>query len=369
MPTLYGRRFSREELLRYVGNMDQLGGVRRFELQDGKERGVEGIEFRTGSGLNFLVVPGRGMDIAHAEYNGIPLCWHSATGIVNPAFFEPEGFGWLRSFYGGLVVTCGLSYAGAPCEDRGKPLGLHGRISNTPAERVCIDTGWDGDEYYLKATGELHESSVFGENLVLRRQILARLGEAKILIHDKVTNHGFEPAEHMILYHINFGFPVVSPSTELVSPSIEVTPRDADAQVEKEKFNTFLPPTQGFKERCYYHKMACDAEGYIWAGLINRDFGRGEGFGAYIKYPKDELPEFTEWKMNGQGTYVVGLEPGNCRVEGRHRERERGTLVFLAPGETREYHIEIGVMNSAEAIGAFEEKVRSASGGRAPRVV
>ena len=43
----------------------------------------------------------------------------------------------------------------------------------------------------------------------------------------------------------------------------------------------------------------------------------------------------TQWKSSASGNYVVGLEPGNCWVEGIARERERGTLQFLEPGETK----------------------------------
>jgi hypothetical protein len=61
--------------------------------------------------------------------------------------------------------------------------------------------------------------------------------------------------------------------------------------------------------------------------------------------------------MNGEGTYVVGMEPANCLVEGRDKERERGTLQFLQPGERREYDLEIGVLTSIEMIEELEALV------------
>ena len=36
------------------------------------------------------------------------------------------------------MTTCGLTYMGAPCTDAGDTLGLHGRISNTPACDVGV---------------------------------------------------------------------------------------------------------------------------------------------------------------------------------------------------------------------------------------
>jgi hypothetical protein len=63
--------------------------------------------------------------------------------------------------------------------------------------------------------------------------------------------------------------------------------------------------------------------------------------------------------MMGQGTYVVGVEPSNCLVGGRDKERAAGRLQFLEPGECREYRLEIGVLSSLLEIAAFEEQVQA----------
>lgn len=359
MARLYGREFSRYELMRKIGDISQVAGAKSYQLTDGNEKGVEAVDFRTGTGFSFTVLPGRGMDISYAEYNGQPLCWRSATGDVGPSYFEPEGLGWLRGFYGGLVVTCGMTYAGAPCTDEEKELGLHGRMSYTPAKNVWTDGQWEGDEYVMWTQGKVREASVFGENIVLTRKVRARLGESKFHLHDVVENLGFEPVPHMYLYHINGGFPAVDEDSVLLSPTQEAVPRDEDAQVDAEHYYRFEPPTPGFKERVYYHDMIPDVDGYIHAALVNKNFNDGQGFGFYIKYCKSQLPRFIEWKMNGEGTYVVGMEPANCLVEGRSKERERGTLQFLKPGEKREYKLEIGVLTSIEDMEALEKLIKS----------
>lgn len=99
MATLFGRQWTRQELLTYVGDISQLGGIRLSTLADGPERGVRAADVRTGGGLNFTVLLDRGMDIGQAEYRGVPLAWVSATGPVAPAFYEPHGTGWLRTFH------------------------------------------------------------------------------------------------------------------------------------------------------------------------------------------------------------------------------------------------------------------------------
>ena len=360
MVKLFGTEYSEKELLKRVGDVYQVGGVRLVELDDGVERGVRAAEFRTGSGLDFTVLVDRGMDISTATFNDQSLAWRSSTGDVSPAYFEEPGLRWLRSFYGGLVVTCGLTYAGAPNMDQGKELGLHGRVSNTPASNVYADGVWRDGEYWMWVQGKVRETSVFGENIELFRCISAKLGEPKIYIYDQVTNLGHQETEHMILYHINAGFPVVDAGTRLVAPVLDYRPRDKDAEVEKELYASFTGPIRDFRERVYYLDMAEDEEGKVNAALINPDFNNGQGFGFYIKYPKAELPKFSEWKMTGEGTYVVGMEPANCWVEGRAKERERGTLQYLKPGECREYHLEIGALSSQDEIKRFSAEVKTA---------
>jgi len=295
------------------------------------------------------------MDIGWAEYRGVPLAWQSAAGPIAAAFFEPEGLGWLRGFHGGLMVTCGLTYAGAPCTDEGQELGLHGRISYIPARNVYCDAEWQGDEYVMWAQGEMRKAVIFGENIVLRRRIWARLGESRLFIDDIVTNEGYHTTPHMILYHINVGFPVVDVAAELVTSPAEVRPRDAVAEQGLERCNRFEAPTPEYAEQVFYHDLIPDAEGIVWAALANPDFNRGQGIGVYVKVRKAELPYFIEWKQMGEGDYVVGIEPANCLVEGRDVDRAAGRLQFLQPGENREYHLEIGVLGSTADIESFRE--------------
>ncbi len=359
MPKLFGRSYTKAELLERVGDISQIGGVQRVRLQEGTEDGVNAIEFRTGSGLCFTVLAGRGMDISSAEYCGKSLCWRSGTGAAAAAFFEPEGLGWLRTFYGGLLVTCGLTYCGSPCQDGDEELGLHGRVSHIPARSVYADGEWDGDEYRIWAQGKMREASVFGPNVLLTRKISAKLGESKIWVEDVVENQAHEPQEHMLLYHCNLGFPLLDAGAELLVPSAEVTPRTDFAGETLAEHSRFAAPTADMQERVYYHDLAADADGMTCVALVNRDRPGSHPLGLYLRFRKNEFTQFAQWKMPGQGTYVMGLEPSNCRVEGRPTEREEGRLRVLAPGERQEYHLEIGVLASGGEIDEIEQAIRA----------
>jgi hypothetical protein len=353
MATLFGATYTRNELLQRVGDISQIAGVRMGELSDGFERGVRTADVRTGSGFEFTVLADRGLDIAWASFDGAALAWRSPTTAIGPAFYEPEGLGWLRGFSGGLLTTCGLTYFGAPGVDEEQELGLHGRASYLSATNFASGGDWQGDEYELWLTGQLRQAAVFGENLVLKRRISARLGESRLFIEDTVINEGYEHTPHMLLYHLNFGFPVVSEQTELLVASTEVKPRDRIAEVGIKEYHRFQPPTPGYQEQVFYHTPQADAQGYAQAALVNRQFRQGHGLGGYVRFRVAELPCLVQWKMMGQSHYICGLEPATNWVEGRAKERAEGRLQFLAPGETRHYKLELGALTSLAEIDAF----------------
>ncbi|MCE5260123.1 MAG: aldose 1-epimerase family protein [Chloroflexi bacterium] len=356
MVKLFGRSWTHQELARHMGGISQLGGVRQVELTEGRYRGVRVAEFDTGTGFSFSVLLDRGMDIGACKYQGAALAWEAAPGPTHPAYYDSKGLGWLRSFHGGLVATCGLTYAGAPTTDEGQELGLHGRISNTPASNVWVDGAWHADEYEMWALGRMREAVVFGENLTLTRRVSSRLGESHLRIHDRVVNEGCSVQPLMMLYHCNFSFPLLAEGTELIAPTASVVARDAVAAPGLANHAKYEAPIDGYAEQCFYHEMRADNGGYVTVILANRGFNNGAGLGAYVKYHQAELPRFTQWKMVGAGTYVTGLEPANCGVEGRNKDRASGKLQFLQPGEQREFQLEIGVLADNAAIDALVHK-------------
>jgi hypothetical protein len=349
MPQLYGKTYSATELRQRTGDMSQFAGIRSSTLNDGNEADVRVLDFHTGSGLRFTVLPDRGMDISAAEWNGVPLAWHSSTGVINPAYYEAQGIGWLRGFYGGLLVTCGLMNVAVPSEDQGEWFGQHGRVSYLSAKNVSYDAFWQGDDYVLTARGKVRETRVFGENVLLTRTIMTRLGSNVIILQDEIENQGFQPTPMMVLYHINAGFPVLDEDSELLINS-QVTPRDDEAKKGLGVAKRGSPPIPAFKEHVHQHNVAPAQDGWAMAALVNRRFNNGQGFGLSVRYRPDELPYFWQWRMVGEGAYVMGLEPANCHVMGRGEERRQGRLPMLNPGETRIHHLEIGVLTSLSEI-------------------
>ncbi|MGI8905262.1 MAG: aldose 1-epimerase family protein [Candidatus Sumerlaeaceae bacterium] len=349
----FGRDYDRTELRRHCGSTGQIARITSSELNDGREQGVRCLDFRTGSGFNFTVLPGRGMDIAFAEFRGRNLAWMSPTSIVAPEYYEPQGWNWIRGFFGGLLTTCGLVNVGVPDTHRNEPIGAHGRVSNTPASNVSYDTFWVENELHLVARGEMREVRPPHTNLLLRRTVHAIAGERRLEIRDRVINDGPEKTPHQILYHINAGFPVVSAISHFVAGTRNVTPRDDAAADAKELFRLCQGPTLGYTEKVYYHQLVCGTDGRCSAAVINPELDGG--LGLYVKYDPRTLPTLVQWKMMGEGMYVLGLEPANTYGIGSERLRALGLLKTLEPEEQVEYTVEIGVLSGSEEIEAFEK--------------
>jgi hypothetical protein len=362
MPELHGRRLSRTDLTRRVGRIDQAAGVRLVTLGDGVERGVRVLEFRTGTGFEFDVVVDRAFDIGRCEHSGRALSWLSGTGFAGPWFHEPEGLGFFRTFGGGLLTTCGLDHALFMAEDTAeqyhyppKPtetFGLHGRVSNRPARLAGYGERWDGDDCVLYAHGEVLQAAVFGEQLLLSRTVEARVGESRLTIEDEIVNVGHDRTPHMLLYHVNVGWPVVDEGARLLVPATAVEAR-GDHPVEG--YEVMAAPGAGFVEQVYEHEVVAEPDGRVPVAVVNRELG----LGAYEVFRRDQLPHHFAWRMLGEGTYVVGIEPSTNRTAGRLDARARGELIELQAGESRSYELELGALVGETELEAFAGRVLS----------
>jgi len=327
----------------YIGSMQQLAGIRTSVLDDGKARGLRVADVDNGSGLTFTALLDRGMDIGKASFKGIPLAYMSPVGYSHPAHFEGDGLRWLRNFTAGLMTGCGLRNVGIPddgIEDEGDgPMGLHGRLSNTPAEKIAVTEEWIDGKYQLALSGTVRETCFFRDNLELKRTLSTSMGENAITFTDRVTNRGVKPAPLMLLYHINLGFPLLSETATLSANVNETTPRDEIAAQDIETWATCKKPTLGIPEQCFFHDIEPDGDGMARITLSNPHVG----LAIEIAYRKAELPCLTQWKMMGEQEYVMGLEPANCLPNGQTQERENGTLRMIEPDETIEHKVVISV--------------------------
>ena len=371
MVELFGRKRARSEIDARTGALAQLAGVELLEYADGPERGVRVLDFRTGAGLTFRIAIDRGFDLLSAEYRGVPIGWRSPTGPRHPGLASVEenrGWGFLRSFTG-LLATCGLDQALAPTaasvaqyiypgfSESDYP--LHGRISQVPARLVGYGERWEGDACTLWAEGEVAQMAVFGENLVLTRRIEAALGDTTITVEDRVENRGFRPTPHMLLYHYNFGYPLLDEGAELLVPSRAIVhAMHGDLHAQGVGYRIQGPPRADFSEQVYEHDVVAGPDGMASALLINPGLGAG-GFGIRLDYDRATLPCLIQWQCLQSGLYVLGIEPSTNHVLGRKFAEERGELMFLEHAEIRHYRTRLSVLDGADAIASARRAIEA----------
>jgi hypothetical protein len=196
----------------------------------------------------------------------------------------------------------------------------------------------------------LRECSAMGENMTLTRRIETRLGWKKFLLTDVIENRGFTPQPLMMLYHLNYGFPLLGPNAKVVAPIITTEARDEEAEKDDgvAECLTFPAPVPEYKEKVFFHDLAADKDGRTFAALLNEDVGNGMPLGIVERFNKEQLPTFTEWKMPCQGFYVLGLEPGTAVPIGRGNLRQQNALPFLDGQAQYPVEIEFEVLDSVE---------------------
>jgi galactose mutarotase-like enzyme len=341
MPTLWEQPYAKNTLLAHISDISALAGLRPFTYTDGRARGMRGIEGWTGSGLRFVLWPDRALDIGPTWFNGKPVAWVH-PGLGTPEQYDSHGLGWLRTFGGGLLTSGGLTYFGAPDAFDGKEYGLHGRVAHLPAENVRIWQEWRGEDYVLIVEGEIRQAVMFGENLLLKRRIKTGLGSRTLTVRDTVSNEGSQPTPHGLLYHCNFGFPIVSPDSRLYVEDLNVEPRTPEAEAGLDHHTTFETPTPGYPEQVFFHTPVVDEHGYATASLFNPTVQ----FGIRLKWLAKTMPILTQWKMMGEREYVCGLEPATYAMAPVAELAKQGLPRQLSPGEHIDYELELTIIEN-----------------------
>ncbi len=372
MARLYGDDLTRREIAQRAGMLSQFAGVRLMTLKDGVERGIRLLEFRTGSGLRFTVLADRAFDVADCEYRGAAIGWHSPAGFRHPGLHEYEGEGglaWLRSF-SGLLVTCGLDHILFMDSESAEHYhyrprktvdsSIHGRISTIPGRLLSYGERWEGDECILYCEGIVQQSTVFGEDLHLRRRIETKVGHNEFTIRDQVINHGFYRTPHMFCYHINIGYPLLDEGSRYLAPIKKViwAAHAGSYQEQNVGYRRAPKPRHNFHEQVWEHQLAADPDGKVAFAVVSERFNGGQGLGMLIEVNKKEFPCHFEWQNFQEGQYAIGVEPSTNHVLGKPFAKERGELIGLEHGEERTYTTRFEVLENSSAIQKAEQRIQ-----------
>lgn len=334
-----------------ISNISQYGGIETSVIDNGPARGTRIAWINTGSGFRYKVVIDRAMDIADAFYGPYSLAWLSHVGVTSPQPFSGRGLDWLRTFGGGLLTTCGLTHTGGPESDEFGERGLHGNISNAPAEIISvIQPDLHSGNLDMSITGRIKDSGVFSPSLELRRTISGTLGKPYIQIHDEIINAGNTTSPHMLLYHFNFGWPIADEGAGLIlNGDMHVLDEVRDTKIFNAKNNFRKCPApldahRGSGEAVAYFDVPEAKDGWCESGIFNEKIG----IGVSIKFNKKELPWLTNWQHWGPGEYITGIEPCTNPPIGQATARKRKELIFIEPGETKKYTLRLEVKPASQ---------------------
>jgi galactose mutarotase-like enzyme len=351
-----------------VGGAAQGYSVEKRRLQGGLREGVDSIRIDNGV-VGVEVLPTRGMGIWKAWMGEEEIGWQSPiAGPVHPQFVplaDPSGLGWLEGF-DELLVRCGLESNGAPEFDEQGNLryGLHGRIANRPAQRVEIEI--DDETGEVCVVGEVEEARFLFHHLQLRSTVSLRPGEQVIRVRDEITNLSRTDGEYELLYHINFGRPLLEAGSRVVAPIASVAPRDARAIEGIGTWDTYAAPEPGYAEQVYFLLLLAGDDGKTQALLKNAAGDRG----VSVHFNHHQLPCFTLWKNTAavEDGYVTGLEPGTNFPNTRTQEHQAGRVCNLPPQGSRSYELEIEIHASAADIANAEAAIQQLQGDTKPAV-
>jgi hypothetical protein len=348
--------------------------VRKSVLHGGKQEGVDVVEVDNGR-LRLTVVPTRGMGVLAVTLGDVRLGWDSPVKeVVHPRWInlhDRGGLGWLEGFNEWLC-RCGLESNGHPGTDQfvnnvgeeaTMELTLHGRIANLPAQEVEVVVDRE-PPYRLRVRGRVDERMFYGPKLELRTEISIEPGSSSFRIADTITNRGAQPQEFEILYHTNYGRPLLGEGTTFVAPAERVTPFNDHAAEGIKDYARYRGPQTGFVEQVYCLRLLGDGEGRTRVLLQNRAKDRG----VSLAYALKELPYFTLWKNTAaeEDGYVTGLEPGTNYPYNRRIERRFGRVPKLAPGASHAIAIDFGIQTSAEEVRRVADEIAAIQGGRTP---
>jgi hypothetical protein len=342
--------------------------VRSRTLHGGKQEGVEVIDVDNGR-MSFTVVPTRGMSLERVTSGDVTLGWSSPVKeIVNPAFINLDsraGLGWLDGFNEWLV-RCGYEWAGHPGMDDGKLLTLHGRIGNTPASRVVIVID-DAAPHRIHVRGRVDEKVFKFADFEVWTEVSTEPGSESLRISDTLTNRSDYAREYQVLYHGNFGPPLLEEGSRFVAPVKQVAPFNDDAAKGIATWTSYLGPTKGFGEQVFNVVPFADASGATTVMLHNKAGDRG----IRLSYAVAALPHFTLWKNTDtlREGYVTGLEPGTGYAYPRAVERSFGRVPKLAAGASQSFALEYTILTDRVSVAHVAREIAAIQAGRSTQII
>ncbi|AKK02381.1 aldose 1-epimerase family protein [Corynebacterium epidermidicanis] len=296
--------------------------------------GVEAVRIRNSRGF-VEVLPFMGQIIWEANFDGTSL-------TMKNMFTEPKPADVIVDTYGCFAFHSGLLSAGCPAPDDSHP--LHGEFPCAPFDEAWLEI----TENSVAISGSYTYVQGFGHHYEAVPVVRLGAGEAQFDIDLAVTNKSkYQPMPLQYMCHMNyayvdnarFGGNVPDDAFKLresVPAHVQPTP----------EWTTFNKQILGKPYVELSEPEKYDPE-IVWFAEDLAQYGETieVTMGDFVtSFDSAEFPVATRWVLHNPDQQVAAFVlPGTCRPEGFKAAQRAGTLVQLAAGQTREFHVRTGL--------------------------
>ena len=280
-----------------ISNPAQIASLRQYTYTSGREAGISVIDCDNGK-LRFLLNVTKALDVMQLFSDGRNVSFLSKNA------FTAREIPFLSRFEGGMLYTCGLDSVGGR-----EGFELHGSLHNNAAEVVRAECNEDG----IVVEAIVRDTSLFGQNLTLKRRVTSAIGSDTVSVEDTLVNNGTKDEDYCLLYHVNVGYPMLDEGAEVVAEILRAEPRTEWSRQTAADMLNISASVDNQEESCYFLTL-----GSPEASLVNKKLGKK----FTVRYSADTLPHFVEWRSMASGDYALGLEPCTTELDDRFKYKK-----------------------------------------------
>ncbi|TLV17803.1 DUF4432 family protein [Klebsiella indica] len=302
--------------------------------------GVEALRVENARGY-LVILPWMGQMIWDAVFDG-----HDLT--MRNMFSEPKPAAEVVETYGCFAFHSGLLANGCPSPQDTHP--LHGEMACAAIDDAWLELG----EEELRVTGRYEYVMGFGHHYEARPAVVFRKASALFDIQMAVTNLAAVAMPLQYMCHMNYAYVPEATFSQNI-------PDDAFSL--RESVPAHVKPTASwlaFNQRIQQGETSLsilnepqfyDPEIVFFADDLARYTATPEfrmiatdGTMFITRFSSSELNYVTRWILyNGDQQVAAFALPATCRPEGFLAARANGTLVSLAPQQTRTFTVTTGI--------------------------
>lgn len=304
--------------------------------------GVESVTIRNSRGL-VEVLPFMGQIIWDLQFDGKSL-------KMDNMFAEPRPATVIVDTYGCFAFHSGLLAAGCPAPEDNHP--LHGEFPCAPFTDAWLEV----DEQSIAISGRREYVQGFGHHYEAMPKVVLRALESKIDIDLAVTNlSAYQPMPLQYMCHMNYAWVDGAEMTQSIGDAFKLratVPAHVRPTPEWTAFNqeilsgavdtSSLADGSRFDPEIVF--FADDLPQHGEQAQFQMDLPEGGNF--FVNFATEQFPVATRWLLyNADQKVCAFVLPGTSRPEGFLAAQETGTLIELAAGERRCFHVETGLEN------------------------